>query len=44
VDVLVLDTRQLLFGLEVAQTVGLVPARGEDVKGNLAADGVAVYY
>lgn len=44
VDVLVLDAGRFLFGLEVAQAVGLVPAGGEDVEGDLAADGVAVRY
>lgn len=33
---------QVLVGLDVLQAVRLVPARGEDVEGYLAADGVAV--
>jgi hypothetical protein len=43
VDGGVLDAIRLLgVGLEVAQAVGLIPAGGEDVEGNLAADGVTV--
>lgn len=40
VDGLVFDARNALLGLDVLQTVSLVPAGGEDVKGDLAADGV----
>jgi hypothetical protein len=42
VDGAVLDAADLLLGFDVLQAVGLVPASGEDVKGDLAADGVAV--
>ncbi len=43
VDVLVRDAALLLgIGLEVLQAVGLVPAGGEDVKGDLAANGEAI--
>lgn len=42
VDLLVSDSVGLLgLVLEVAQTVSLIPAGGEDVEGNLAADGEA---
>ena len=42
VDGLVGDAVGLLgLALEVAQAVGLVPADGEDVEGDLAADGEA---
>lgn len=44
VDFLVLHARQSLgcigFGFDVAETVGLVPPGWEDVKGDLAANGV----
>ena len=44
VDVLVVNTGESLgrvsFGLDVLQAVGLVPSGGEDIKGNLAADGI----
>jgi len=43
VDVLVVDTGNLLFGLEVAQAVCLVPTSRENVKGDLAANGVTGY-
>lgn len=42
VDCLVLDTRDVLLGLDVLQAVSLVPTSGEYIEGNLAADGVAV--
>jgi hypothetical protein len=43
VDLVVLDAAGLGgLGLEVLQAVGLVPAGGEDVEGDLAADGEAV--
>ncbi len=43
VDCLVLDAVGLLgLVLEVAYAVGLVPARGEYVEGELATDGVTV--
>lgn len=43
VDGGVLDAIRLLgVGLEVAQTVGLIPAGGEDIERDLAANGVAV--
>ena len=42
VDGAVLDAADLLLGFDVLQAVGLVPASGEDVEGDLAADGVAV--
>ena len=35
---LVFDARDVLLGFNVLQAVGLVPAGGEDVKGNLATD------
>lgn len=38
----VLDAAELLLGLDVLQAVRLVPAGGEDVEGDLAADRVAV--
>ena len=37
---LVVDDSSLLLRLDVPQAVGLVPAGGKDVKGDLAADGV----
>lgn len=40
VDSAVLDARHFFLGFDVLQAVGLVPARGEDVEGDLAADGV----
>ena len=42
VDGAVFDAADLLFGLDVLQAVRLVPAGGEDVEGDLAADGVTV--
>jgi hypothetical protein len=42
VDGAVLDAADLLLGFDVLQAVGLIPASGEDIEGNLAADGVAV--
>lgn len=36
-------SRLLRLGLEVLQAVGLVPAGGEDVEGDLTADGEAVW-
>lgn len=42
VDRAVLDAADLLLGLDVLQAVCLVPAGGEDVEGDLAANGVAV--
>jgi hypothetical protein len=42
VDGAVLDAADLLLGFHVLQAVRLVPARGEDVEGDLAADGVTV--
>lgn len=42
VDRLVLDAAVLGLALEVLEAVGLVPAGGEDVEGDLAADGEAV--
>jgi hypothetical protein len=42
VDGAVLDAADLLLGFHVLQAVRLVPAGGEDVEGDLAADGVAV--
>jgi len=38
----VLDTADFFFFVEVLQAVGFVPAGGEDVEGDLAADGVAM--
>ena len=35
----IIDPRNLFFFLQVLQAVGLVPAGGEDVEGDLAADG-----
>ena len=43
VDLAVLDAADLLLGLDVLQTVRLVPAGREDIEGDLAADGVAVW-
>lgn len=42
VNGLVFDARDVLLGLDVLQAVSLVPASGEDIEGDLAADGVAV--
>ena len=42
VDGLVLDAGDVLLGLDVLQAVSLVPTSGEDIEGDLAADGVAV--
>lgn len=42
VDGLVFNARDVLLGCEVLETVRLVPTSGEDVKGDLATDGVAV--
>ena len=40
VDSLILNAiRQILIRLDMAQTVRLVPAVGEDIEGDLAADG-----
>jgi len=41
-DGLVLDARNVLLSLDVLQAVSLVPASGEDVKGDLAADRVSI--
>ncbi len=38
----VLDAADFFFFGEVLQAVGFVPAGGEDVEGDLAADGVAM--
>ena len=38
----VLDPANLFFFFEMLQAVGLVPAGGEDVEGDLAADGETV--
>ena len=38
----ILDPANLFFFFQVLQAVGLVPAGGEDVEGDLAADGEAV--
>ena len=35
---LVLDPGQVLLGFEMLQAVGFVPAGGEDIEGDLAAD------
>lgn len=43
VNVLVIDAGKCLFGLDMAQTVGLVPACGKDVERDLPADGVSAY-
>lgn len=40
VDVLVLDTGSLFFGLDMPQAVCLIPTSGEDVKGDLPANRV----
>lgn len=42
VDGLVLDTGDVLLGLDVLQAVSLVPTSGEDIEGDLATDGVAM--
>lgn len=42
VDCLVLNAGNVLLGLDVLQAVSLVPTSGEDIEGDLAADGVAV--
>lgn len=41
-DGLVLDAGDVLLGLDVLQAVSLVPTGGEDIEGDLAADGEAV--
>jgi hypothetical protein len=45
VDGFVVDAGQVFggvgLGLDVAQAVGLVPTGGEDVEGDLAADGIS---
>ena len=38
----IIDPRNLFFVLEMLETVGFVPAGGEDVEGDLAADGESV--
>lgn len=40
VDRLVLDTGDVLLGLDMLQTIGLVPASGENVERDLTTDGV----
>ncbi len=40
VNLVIHDARALLLGLDMAQAVRLVPARGEHVEGNLPADRV----
>lgn len=42
VDSLVLDTRDVLLGLDVLQAVGLVPAGRENVKRDLAPNRVTM--
>lgn len=42
VDGLVLNARDILFSLDVLQTVCLVPTGRKDVKGNLATNRVSV--
>ena len=42
VDGLVLHARDILFSLDVLQTVCLVPTGRKDVKGNLATDRISV--
>lgn len=42
VDGLVLDTGDVLLGLDVLQAVSLVPTSGENIEGDLATDGEAV--
>lgn len=42
VDGAVFDARDALLRLDVLQAVGLVPTGGEDIKGDLATDGVSV--
>lgn len=42
VDCLVVDAGDVLLGLDVLQAVSLVPTSGEDIEGDLAANGVAV--
>ena len=39
VDLRVLNARDIIFIGQVLQAVGLVPAGGEDVEGDLSADG-----
>lgn len=38
VDVFIVDAGHLFLGFDVSEGVGLVPAGGEDVEGDLAAD------
>lgn len=40
VDRLVLDTGDVLLGLDMLQTIGFVPASGENVERDLTTDGV----
>ena len=43
VDVLVLDPVGLFgFGFEMLQAIALVPAVGEDIEGDLSADGISI--
>lgn len=42
VDGRVIDTTDGLLGLEVLQTIGFIPAIGEDVEGYLTTNGKAV--
>lgn len=40
----VVDAGDVFFRGQVLQAVGFVPAGGEDVEGDLPADGVAVFF
>lgn len=42
VNCAVFDARDALLRLDMLQTVGLVPASGEDIEGDLATDGVPI--
>ena len=42
VDGLVLNTRDILLGLDVLQAVGLVPAGRENIERDLAADRITM--
>jgi hypothetical protein len=42
VDGAVFDARDALLRLDVLQAVGLVPPGGEDIKGDLATDGISL--
>ena len=42
VNVLILGTGDVLLSLDVLESIGLIPAGGENIKGDLTTDGEAV--